>query len=135
MGTIPELSESILLALIGLVGVVVGHATSAWQTRRGTEVERDKAEIAREQADLEALRTVVSGLQAEVERLNGRIETMEAKLRAADEASEAWARKYRDALEWARGLNRLVLELIPLLKADAVLPSLPEPPERIRTDL
>lgn len=111
--------ESVLVALVGLVGVLAGHAAGLRTHRQDYQAARAGVEVAGLRALVDSLTARVAALEQALAAAEARAE-IAARVRAEAERDRWHAIEYaRQALAWGRDVRAL-------LPPDATSP--PEPP-------
>ncbi|EEH66396.1 hypothetical protein HMPREF0058_0762 [Actinomyces urogenitalis DSM 15434] len=113
----PWLTDSVIVALVGLVGVGIGNLTNRANQR--------------EVAKVSYLDATVKALTTTVDALNKRVEQLEKALSESEKAEEEAERLARHALEYAWALRSWGHKLMELVPTCSVIPPEPDPPEQI----
>ena len=117
-----QLDPTIWAAILVLIGVLVGHLTSAWGKKRDQDLATVKLTV-------DVLQTQVDGLREEVEGLRAEVREAEKRTRIVSEHLSA-------ALAFVRVLMIRLLAANDLLRAHDLDPvPVPEVPELIVADM
>lgn len=107
-----QLDPMVLVALVGLVGVVIGHLISGWGKKADHE--------------LAALKTTVDALMLRVDDLQGEVVELRGEVRDAEKSRRLAWEKYSAAIAYLRVLA---------IRLTSVGATVPDPPELIAPDL
>ena len=124
----PEITETVLVALVGLIGVLAGVWQGRKTSREGLMVQRNSAEVA-------GLRSLVDALTERVAALERALAAAEASAEtAAHVRAEAEARAWH-ALAHARALTAWADSVTAIVPETVSLPPRPPVPVELEADL
>lgn len=113
----PWVSDTVMVAVAGLLGAIIAQAVNAW-------MHREDRELAALRATVEVLSARVSNLEASLEKAERKAEEEAAESREYERLLWHVASYLRDVLSWAR-------MLAPLVPGD-VRPTEPPVPDTIK---
>ena len=119
--SLPPLPESVLVALVGLVGVLAGQSSARRMHRTDYEVSRASAQVA-------GLRSLVDALTTRVATLEAALAAAEARAEGAAQVRQAAETRTWHALTWGRDVTAL-------LPPGTRPPPEPTPPPEIDADI
>ncbi|CED90634.1 hypothetical protein [Actinomyces succiniciruminis] len=126
--TDPAIITPILVAVVGLAGVLAGQSTS----RR---MHREDYQLARQGAEVTTLRAVVESLTERVSSLERALAASEARVDALVDARDDAKRDRWHAIDYARQLLTWGHECASLIPDDVDPPPPPEIPPALADDL
>lgn|GEM_PF-7105410 len=126
--SLPDLPESVLVALVGLVGVLAGQSSARRMHRTDYEVSRASAQVA-------GLRSLVDALTTRVATLEAALAAAEARAEGAAQVRQAAETRTWHALTYARAALTWGRDVTALLPPGTRPPPEPAPPPEIDPDI
>lgn len=126
--SLPPVPESVVVAVVGLVGVLAGQASTRGMHRADYTASRASAEVA-------GLRSLVDALTARVATLEAALAAAEARAEGAAQVRQAAETRTWHALTYARAALTWGRDVTALLPPGTRPPPEPTPPPEIDTDI